>query len=97
MTEEKNTNRLPHQIILDNRKNLSVSGVENIESFDDNTIILITSMGELTIRGNDLHIAKSNVETGELIMDGSITDLIYTDRVPKKESSGKLFGRLFGA
>lgn len=40
MTEEKNTNRLPHQIILDNRKNLSVSGVENIESFDDNTIIL---------------------------------------------------------
>ena len=97
MTEEKNTNRLPHQIILDNRKNLSVSGVENIESFDDNTIILITSMGELTIRGTELHITKSNVETGELIMDGSITDLIYTERVPKKETSGKLFWLLFGA
>ena len=94
MIEEKSQIGLPHQIILEGRKNLTVSGVENIESFDENLVVLITSMGELTIHGTDLHITKSNVETGELIMDGTISDFSYSDPVIKKGTGG-LFGHFF--
>ena len=58
MTEEKNLPKLPNNIIMDDRKKLSVSGVTDIDSFDEQTVIAVTQLGELTIRGWDLHITR---------------------------------------
>ncbi len=41
----------PHGIIIENREKMSVSGVQDVVSFDDQTVVLNTSMGELTVKG----------------------------------------------
>ena len=85
MTDEKNLQKLPHNIIMEERKKLSVSGVTDIDSFDEQTVIAVTQMGELTIRGWDLHITRLNLEQAELMVDGEISSLTYTDTRPKAQ------------
>ena len=58
--EEKSTIKRPHSIILENRHNMTVAGVSDIDSFDEQTVVLFTDMGELTIKGFNLHINKLN-------------------------------------
>ncbi len=79
MAEEKKAVKLPQNIILENRKNLHVSGVEDVDSFDEQTVVAYTGLGQLVIRGKDLHICKLNLESGELQLEGEITTLAYTD------------------
>lgn len=94
MIEEKSTQRtVVHNLILEGRKNLSVSGVTDVVSFDENTVVLGTGCGELTIRGCQLHISKTNVETGELVMDGEISEMSYSDE--SSSSGGGIFSRIF--
>lgn len=93
MQDEQKAIKLPHNIILEDRKMLSISGVEDIDSFDENTVILFTDLGELTIRGTNLHINKINVDTGELTMDGNIIALVYSAE-PQKKQSG-MFSKIF--
>lgn len=83
MTDEKKMPKLPHSIIMEDRKKLSVSGVTDIDSFDEQTIIAITDLGELTIRGWNLHITRLNLEQSELLVDGEISSLTYTDTRPQ--------------
>ena len=83
MTDDKKVIKLPHSIIMEDRKKLSVSGVTDIDSFDEQTIIAITDLGELTIRGWNLHITRLNLEQGELIVDGEFSSLTYTDVRPQ--------------
>ncbi len=83
MTDEKKIPKLPHSIIMEDRKKLSVSGVTDIDSFDEQTVIAITDMGELTIRGWNLHITRLNLEQSELLVDGEISSLTYTDTRPQ--------------
>ena len=70
---------------MEERKKLSVSGVVDIDSFDEQTVIAVTQMGELTIRGWDLHITRLNLEQAELMVDGEISSLTYTDTRPKAQ------------
>jgi sporulation protein YabP len=83
MTDDKNLPKIPHNVIMESRKKLSVSGVTDIDSFDEQNIIAITEMGELTIRGWNLHITRLNLEQGELIVDGEVSSLTYTDTRPQ--------------
>ncbi len=83
MTDEKKIPRLPHSVIMEDRHKLSVSGVTDIDSFDEQTVIAITDMGELTVRGWNLHITKLNLEQSELLIDGEISSLTYTDTRPQ--------------
>lgn len=83
MTDDKNLAKIPHNVIMENRKKLSVSGVTDIDSFDEQSVIAITEMGELTIRGWNLHITRLNLEQSELIVDGDISSLTYTDTRPQ--------------
>lgn len=75
---------------MENREKLSVSGIVKVENFDENAILLITEMGELTIKGDNLHISKMDVDTGDLSVTGNIYGLIYNETV----KSGSLFKRL---
>ena len=85
ITDEKSIHKLPHNIIMEDRKKLSVSGVTDIDSFDEQTIIAITDLGELTIRGWNLHITRLNLEQSELMVDGDISSLTYIDVRPKAQ------------
>ena len=66
-----------HHLVLELRERLVISGVEEVARFDEETIILTTSMGELEIQGEGLHIEKLSLEGGELHVDGTVTALIY--------------------
>ena len=93
MAEEKRTIKMPHNLIMEDRRTLTISGVTDIDSFDEQTVVLFTDMGELTIKGFNLHINKLNVETGELTLEGDVYFLEYADDQPGQKSG--LFSRLF--
>ncbi len=90
--EERRTVKVPHNLILEDRKTLMVNGVSDVDSFDEQTVIVYTDLGELTVRGTDLHISKLNTDTGELNLSGNIYGMMYTD---EREKTGGFFGRLF--
>lgn len=81
----------PHQLILQDRKALELTGVTDVDSFDDTVITAYTSLGQLTIRGKQLHMQQLDVEGGSLSLSGEIDSLTYAN-VP--HASG-FFGRLF--
>ncbi|MBR6549412.1 MAG: sporulation protein YabP [Clostridia bacterium] len=86
----KTTNR-SHNIIMENRKTLSVSGVSDVDSFDEQTIVIHTGMGELTVKGTELHIERLSTDAGELTVNGNIYGLMYTDDREKNGFWAKLF------
>lgn len=81
-----------HSISMENRTKLSVTGVEDVESFDENAIIMNTSQGDLIVRGTGLHIGKISLDVGQLSVEGSISELSYEDKAP----SGGFWQKLFG-
>lgn len=91
MTEYKDKT-MPHSLILKDRKEISLTGVTDVDSFDENSIVAYTDYGELTIGGNNLHISTLNTETGELSIDGEISSMIYLDNRPRSEG---FFKRVF--
>jgi sporulation protein YabP len=81
----------PHNVIMEDRSRLSVSGVIDVESFDDRQIVAKTAKGSLIIRGSELHIDKLSLDLGELVVTGLVTDLGYEETAP----GGSLWSRLF--
>ena len=92
MADDKMIYKLPHNLILEDRKSLTISGVADVDSFDEETIIVFTEQGELAVKGKNLHINKLSVETGELSVEGLICELIYSDEQPQH---GGFFSRIF--
>lgn len=92
MAEEKKIPAAPHIATLEDRRLLTVSGVSDVDSFDEETIIVFTDFGELTVRGSNLHINRLSVEVGELTVEGDISALVYSEETPK---SGGFFSRVF--
>lgn len=90
--EKKGRVELPHNIIMEGRERLSISGVEDVESFDEESVVVATFRGTLIVRGSDLHIEKLSLEQGELGIEGKVDSLQYED-VERK--SGGFFSRLF--
>ena len=89
-------NTLPqaaHRLELIGREHLVISGVEDVERFDENGIVMATSAGTLVVTGEELHIGKLSLDGGELHVDGRVDSVSYEDG--GREGSG-LFRRLFG-
>ena len=82
-----------HHIILEEREQLVVSGVEEVESFDENTILLTTAQGALEIQGEGLHIEKLSLDGGDLKVEGRVNALLYGE---ENRPRGGLFARLLG-
>ena len=91
--ERTETPELPQKLTLENRSRLTVSGVQDVERFDESGVIMTTSAGTLIVTGEDLHIGKLSLEGGELYVDGRITSISYED-TPNRQ--GGFFSRLFG-
>ena len=68
-----------HHVILEGRASLSVSGVEEVESFDENAIVMRTAQGTLVVRGEELHIEKLSLDGGDLRVEGMVDSLTYED------------------
>ncbi len=92
MAEERKTPSMPHNLVLEDRRLLTVSGVSDVDSFDEETVIVFTDSGELTVRGSNLHINRLSVDVGELTVEGNIAALIYSEDTPK---SGGFFSKVF--
>ncbi len=90
--DERKPLKVPHSVIMEERKTLLVGGVSDVDSFDEQTVIVYTDLGELTVRGSDLHINKLNTDTGELSLAGRIDGMMYTD---DRDKTGGFWGRLF--
>ena len=85
--------RMIQNIILEGRNKISISGVNDVESFDDGSIQLITQLGTLLIRGYELKIEKLNLDTGEVSANGDIYLMEYINDETEKGSG--LFSRIF--
>ncbi len=82
--------QLPHQLIMQDRRQLEMTGVSDVQSFDECTVKAYTSLGELSVIGKDLHIRRLDLESGSFSLEGQIDSLVYTNTV-----RGGFFGRLF--
>ncbi|CDB24313.1 sporulation protein YabP [Clostridium sp. CAG:557] len=92
MIEEKKDIKLSHNLILKERKSLNISGVLDVDSFDDNAVVAYTDLGELTIKGSNLHINKINLDSGDLELDGEVYSLEYAEDRPAERG---FFSKLF--
>lgn len=82
-----------HNLILEDRNRLTVTGVSDIERFDEEEVVVATELGQLTIKGQGLHLNKIDVEDGELSVEGELDSLAYADRQDRVQ--GGFFARLF--
>ncbi len=81
-------------LVITDRERLSINGVEDVESFNDECVILYTNMGVLTVKGSELHINKLNVESGESIVEGIINSCEFQDKDGRRKGES-MFSRLF--
>lgn len=77
--EDKVRVRAPHRLNLDNRKQAGFTGVTDVVSFDPVKVILETDYGQITIKGDNLHMNRLSVEKGEVDLDGRIDSIVYSD------------------
>ncbi|MBQ4545049.1 MAG: sporulation protein YabP [Oscillospiraceae bacterium] len=90
--DDKSISRdIPQNIIIENRSRMSISGVSDVENFDENSVVLYTNRGLLTVRGTALHIERLSLETGELAVEGTIDGIEYSDNVDTQGFWSRLF------
>ena len=85
---------LPHNIVLENREKMSVSGVSDVDTFDENKIVLFIPDDTIIIEGEDLHIQKLDVSSGELTIEGEIYSFCYTGSSGNGKSSKGFFKKM---
>lgn len=89
------TSNTIQNVILENRGKLTISGVLDVLSFDDQIVIVETELGLLTVKGENLRINKLSLDTTEVIVEGSIENLAYSEKNLEKKSGGSIIGKIF--
>ncbi len=84
----------PHTLTLEGRTHVQITGVEDVDSFNEEMIVLLTSAGAMTLMGSGLHISQLSLDQGQLVIDGAITALEYDER-GKGGPRGSMLSRLF--
>lgn len=95
--ERKNSiqkSNIIQNLILESREKLNITGALDVLSFDDQIVIVQTHLGLLTVKGEDLRISKLNIDSEEVIVDGTIGSMSYSDKNFEKKDSGFL-GKIF--
>lgn len=82
----------PHKLVLDARRKLTMTGVIEVESFDETEIRLTTTRGGVVIRGTGLHLQMLSLDGGQVAVDGTVDAISYEDEAP----AAGFFARLFG-
>ena len=96
MIEEKKAIKPKAQnIVIENREKMSISGVVDVESFNDECIVVVTELGMLIIHGEDLHINRLNLDNSELIVEGDILSCEYGDRDGSRSKGLGFLSKMF--
>lgn len=82
-----------HNVIMEGRSKVSISGVTDVDCFDENKVLIYTVMGELTIKGKHLQVDDFSVDTGEMSLNGDVWSLTYGDK--DKRTTLSWFAKLF--
>ncbi len=85
-------NHIIQNVIIENRKKLNISGVKQVVSFDDETVLLETALGRMTVKGENLKIDSFNTSTGDLTAIGMIHAVVY---MAGENTGGGFISRLF--
>ena len=95
LEEKKMVNNTTFQnLVLENREKLSISGVIDVLSFDDQVVIVETELGLLTVKGENLRINKLSIDTSEVIVEGSINSISYSEKEFDKKGNS-ILGKIF--
>lgn len=94
--DKKNStsSNIMQNLVLENREKISISGVNDVLSFDDQIVILETSLGLLTIKGENLRINKLSLDSEEVIIEGEINTLSYSEKEIERKTSS-ILGKIF--
>ena len=95
MEKEKELNSFNHSINIVERKNILITGVKKVESFDNEEFLVETIMGYLVLKGEDLELVKLDTLQGTVTIKGFIKSFDYVEDNDKKEKEGSIFHRLF--
>ena len=88
-------NSFNHGLTITERKNLIISGVKKIESFDNEEFLMETTLGFLVIKGSELEIIKLDTYQGNVSIKGRVDSLMYLDENFKKDKDSSLLNKLF--
>lgn len=81
-----------HTVHIDSRELVSITGVKDVMSFNEQEVTLFTEGGELHIDGNALHITKLNLDDGHVVLEGEVSAMFYEE---PQQQRGSLFSRMF--
>ena len=84
-----------HKVTMTNRRTCTVSGVNDVLSFDIHEILLETEQGMLMIKGDDLHVNRLTLDKGEVDIDGKIDSFTYSDVAAGGQKGNSLLAKLF--
>lgn len=93
--EDLSGNSRVHKVVMTNRRNCTVNGVNDVLSFDIHEILLETEQGMLMIKGDDLHVSRLTLEKGEVDIDGKVDSFTYSDVANAGHKNESLLSRLF--
>ncbi len=82
---------MPHKLTLTERSSMTMTGVSEVISFDENTVVLKTGLGDLVIHGQNLQLKSLSPEGGQVAVEGTISAFLYA-----QSKKGGAFRRLFG-
>lgn len=80
-----------HDVIIESRKKATMTGIRDVESFDEEIVIAKSECGNITVKGSMLKISRLSVESGDMVVEGEIDSLVYSD----SKSAAGFFGRIF--
>ena len=92
---DKDITNYNHVITMNERKNINISGVKKIDSFDNEEFLLETTMGYIVIKGEGLEIIKLDTYQGNVSIKGKVNSLVYMENLNKKEKEEGIFSKLF--
>lgn len=92
---EEKTGIRPHTCLLQDRANVSLTGVREMVSFDENQVVMDTDLGLLTLKGKELHVSRLTVERGEVDVEGTIDSMAYSSNEAYRKAGQSVFARLF--
>ena len=93
--EEQRQRIKAHKMMVDKRSNAMISGLDDVVSFDEKTVILETTLGLLTIKGEELKVNRLTVEQGEVELGGRMDSFVYTEGHGRRGQGESIWSRLF--
>ena len=93
MQADATTQNKKHTLSLDGRSRMQITGVGDVQSFDEQSVVLTTDCGELSVEGDGLHVSTLDIARGLVDIDGRISLIAYSDATPARKSRrARLFG-----